>query len=1326
MKKQRKNISNIHIITKLLVFLVILVSFNSIFLSAVQAAEVNTEVTEAYERWSNLPEEEKQKYIQPPLQPIPYEKDKKIYQQSRLAMFQDLRATYQAQYSLTGLTVKNQMDTGACWAFAATTMLESNYAKLKNATAPLLSPRHMSYASTYSAGFLNNATNPYGYNRNIGGGNTYLAMGYCTNGTGAVLETAMPFQNNENQINISEIQGKEVVQRVNSYKEFPAVYKTYSSTGITYHNGYKADSSYRVNYTESDVQSIRNKIKDHIIKYGAVTTGTYIDDNSEYFNIAKIQNRTSNYFSYNCDDETVLSNHAVTIIGWDDNFSMNNFNDAHKPKHNGAWIIQNSWGTNTLNDGCYYISYDDVWVERNIMGVIDSAKPEYDKIYQHDPLGWSSSRIFQTTAGTTLSTIYGANVFSRNTTNTKKEKLTQISFNITQTANIAIYANSTSDDLSKLTLLKNMGTLEPGYYTCKLDTPIEVTGSKFAVALKYSADVAEVPMEYNIKSNGGTSTYWDTATASNGESYISIDGVNGWTDVLDVGCKDSNICIKAFTNYENTSTSVAVTGVTLNTTTKQMEVGDNYTLTATVAPSNATNKNVVWTSSNTNVATVDQTGKITAKAVGNTTITVTTQDGSKTATCAVTVKAKTVSVTGVTLNTTSKTMEIGDTFILTATVAPTTATNKNVTWSSGNSNIATVDQTGKVTAKAVGNTNITVTTQEGSKTATCAVTVKEKTPTTISVIGVTLNETIKNIEVGDMFTLTATIAPSNATNKNVSWLSSNSSIATVDQTGKVTGVAAGNATITVTTQDGAKTATCAVTVKARTVSVTGVTLNETTKTLEVGDTGILIPTIAPTNATNKNVTWTSSNSNIAAVDNNGKITAKAVGSATITVTTQDGSKTASCQVTVNEKTPAKVSVTGVTLNETTKTVNTGDTFTLTATVAPENATNKGVTWTSSNTSIATVDQNGMVTAIAKGNATITVTTQDGSKTANCQVTVNERIVSVTGVEINVKVHTMKVGDTLEITAKVLPENATNKNVTWSSSNRNVATVNENGKVTAVAQGNVTITVTTQDGSKTASCQVTVQNADVSTVPVTGVTLDADLKEIEVGKTATLIATVSPDNATNKKVTWKSSDPEVATVDENGNIKAIAEGEAIITVTTQDGNKEVSCRVLINKELDPNYIKITKITLNTNGKTLYIGKTYQLEATITPDNATNQDIKWESTDESIAKVDQNGRVTAVSKGITTVIAKNTADGVSESCVITVLDKDEDENRGDHDIPNDPSIGDATIQPINPTDPTLAPGVIPQAGMRYFIMAMLVIITICGVRFAIRLYKVRDIK
>ena len=251
----------------------------------------------------------------------------------------------------------------------------------------------------------------------------------------------------------------------------------------------------------------------------------------------------------------------------------------------------------------------------------------------------------------------------------------------------------------------------------------------------------------------------------------------------------------------------------------------------------------------------------------------------------------TVSVTGVSLAPTTVSISVGATSQLTATIAPSNATNTAVTYASSNTAIATVSASGLVTAVAPGTATITVTTADGAKTATCAVTV-----TSIAVTGVSLSPTTLSIAIGATSQLTATVAPSNATNKTVTYTSSNTAIATVSASGLVTAIATGTATITVKTTDGAKTATCAVTVTP--IAVTGVSLSPTTVSIAIGATSQLAATVAPSNATNKAVSYASSNTAVATVSASGLVTGVTAGTATITVTTTDGAKTATCAVTV--------------------------------------------------------------------------------------------------------------------------------------------------------------------------------------------------------------------------------------------------------------------------------------------------------------------------------------------------------------------------------------------------------------------------------------------
>ena len=360
-----------------------------------------------------------------------------------------------------------------------------------------------------------------------------------------------------------------------------------------------------------------------------------------------------------------------------------------------------------------------------------------------------------------------------------------------------------------------------------------------------------------------------------------------------------------------------------------------------------------------------------------------------------------------------------------------------------------------------------ITLQSPSSSAKVNVSQQGRLGAYVPVSSVSLSPQDLVITEGETRQMTATVYPSNASVKSVRWWTSSASVATVSSSGVVTAVSEGSATITVTTEDGSYTAACRVTVKRRVINVTGVSLNKTSVTLTKGETSQLTATVSPSNATNPSVSWKSSSTSVATVSSSGLVKAADGGTATITVTTEDGNYTATCKVTV------KVPVTGVSLDKTDLSLTEGDTYQLSATVSPSNATNKTVSWKSSATSVATVSSNGLITAIAQGSATITVTTEDGGYSASCRVTVNKKTISVTGVSVSPTSLTLTEGDTYQLSTTVSPSNAMNKNVRWTSNATSVATVSSNGLITAKAQGSATITVTTEDGGYTATCVVTV-------------------------------------------------------------------------------------------------------------------------------------------------------------------------------------------------------------------------------------------------------------
>ena len=344
---------------------------------------------------------------------------------------------------------------------------------------------------------------------------------------------------------------------------------------------------------------------------------------------------------------------------------------------------------------------------------------------------------------------------------------------------------------------------------------------------------------------------------------------------------------------------------------------------------------------------------------------------------------------------------------------------------------------------------------------------KEEEPVRIS--SVTVSPESVEIAEGASTKLTAKISPAAASDRTMTWTSSDKAIATVDGNGNVQGLKAGTATITATAEG--KSGKCAVTVKEKTVSVTEVSLDRTELTLTEGSSENLTATVKPDNATNKKVTWKSDKTGIASVDESGKVTALKAGEATITVTTEDGGKTATCKVKVAKKT---VTVSEVTLDKTSLELTEGEKANLTATVKPDNATNKKVTWKSDKTDIASVDESGKVTALKAGEATVTVTTEDGGKTATCKVTVKSKNVPVTGVEINPWTVTLSVRGTTKLSYTIKPADAANQNVKWESESPSVATVDSEGNVKGIAAGTAKICVTTDDGGFKSYCTVTVK------------------------------------------------------------------------------------------------------------------------------------------------------------------------------------------------------------------------------------------------------------
>ena len=320
--------------------------------------------------------------------------------------------------------------------------------------------------------------------------------------------------------------------------------------------------------------------------------------------------------------------------------------------------------------------------------------------------------------------------------------------------------------------------------------------------------------------------------------------------------------------------------------------------------------------------------------------------------------------------------------------------------------------------------------------------------------------------VGGTAALKATVSPSDATEKTVTWKSSNTAVVTVSGSGDLSAVSEGTATVTATA--GGKSGSATITVISTSVAVSSIELSLSKLSLFIGDEGRLTAKVSPANATDKTVTWASSDPTVATVSDG---TVKALKEGTATITASAGEKKAECLVTVNRK---EIPVETVSLDRNTLELFTGDSYTLTVTVSPADATDKTVTWASSDPSVSTVSD-GTVKALKEGTATITASA--GEKKAECLVTVSQKEIPVETVSLDRNTLELFTGDSYLLTATVLPADATDKTISWTSSNTAVATVAD-GLVQAVAKGETTVTATSRNG-KSGSCRIVVSEVFTS-------------------------------------------------------------------------------------------------------------------------------------------------------------------------------------------------------------------------------------------------------
>ena len=766
-------------------------------------------------------------------------------------------------------------------------------------------------------------------------------------------------------------------------------------------------------------------------------------------------------------------------------------------------------------------------------------------------------------------------------------------------------------------------------------TNVPVTGvtvSENAVTMWVGEDKS---FGVTVSPEGATNKNWTSST-----SNASIASLSGKSTIHAVAPGTAIITVTTEDGKKTATITVTVTQqvgeIRLSADKTTLKVGGTAKVTANVLPENASNKGVTFTSSHSTVATVDANGNVQAASAGTTTITATAADG-KGAYGTITIKVEDMA-TGVTLSPTSKELKVNETAQLAASVLPATA-NQGIKFTSSDETVATVSETGLVTARKEGTAVITATAADGSeKSASCTIKVGA-TAVDVPVTGITLDQPEITIEVlKDAKQLKATVEPANATNKDVVFSSSNTNVAVVSNTGLVTAINNGTATITVTSKENPSImAKCLVKVGAP-VLVTDVTVQPAELNLKTDGTYQLSVSVLPSNADERGVTFESSNTAVATVSASGLITAKGPGTATITVTAKDGSgKKATCTVTVTQ--PVK----GVTVSPSSVVIQKDNVQKLTASVVPENATNKKLIYKSSNETVAVVSNDGIITARSEGWATITVCSEENQAIyGTCTVKVGLPVY-VTKITLDTTNVTMWAGATRQLGVSIEPANADIKNVTYGSSNPDVATVSSNGLITAKKKGTATITVTATDGSgKSASCAVIVKQ------PVTGIQITPNGFTLVKGDVKDLKANVSPADADNPDVIWTSSNTNIAAVSSKGQVTAVNEGSCVITATCKDNASiSASCTIVVGTP-------VTSVALAPNRASMNTGETILITASVLPTNASNKGIIWSWKSEDGASIIlTNGAVKAMKAGTVTVTAKAADNSGKEAyCTITI--------------------------------------------------------------------------
>lgn len=502
---------------------------------------------------------------------------------------------------------------------------------------------------------------------------------------------------------------------------------------------------------------------------------------------------------------------------------------------------------------------------------------------------------------------------------------------------------------------------------------------------------------------------------------------------------------------------------------------------------------------------------------------------------------------------------------------------------------------------------------------------------------IVLNQNEIGIKKGKGYQLVSTVLPENAENKQVVWESSDPKIVSVNSvTGYITGVKEGSATITVKTLINDISTDCIVNVSGKNILVSKIVLNEKRISLAVGYTHSLTYQITPKNATENDLIFTSSDSSVATVNQSGVIQGLKEGNAIITVSSSNGLAKDTTYVSVYKKGastvvdgepiktdnyPKSLTVSPQSLN-----LKLGGSSQLIASVLPEKSNNQ-ISWSSTNSRVATVDSNGLVSAVGMGSATIIARTINDI-TYNVNVLVGNYSKELRSILVTTNYITLAVSNSKQLAVAFTPSDASNKNVFWTSSNPSVATVDKYGVVKAISPGSTIIKATSEDGGYTDTATIEVINYN-NIIEEKSIAFDSSSYTVGIGSTKSLIPIITPSNATFKSVRFESSNPNIATVDENGVVRGLKEGTVSITATTNRNRLKATTTIIVK------YINATSVKVNTTNVNLGKNETFTLVATVLPSDATNKKVSYSVSNSNIATIDANGIITGKNTGTATI-------------------------------------------------------------------------------------------